>query len=235
MFKTCPDCKESKVAEDNFYKNRSRPGGFGAYCKACTAVRAKAKTPEQKEAARLRYADWASKNCRKAYGKTYYSKNKTALNEKSKKWREANAQLFSELQRKWRNENPDYRLALRLDYRRKNPNASHEYYVANRDKILARCREWKVENAEKVRRYAGTRRAALLQRTPGWLTAEDFKEMDFTYLCAHAYSKESGVPHHVDHIYPLQGRYVSGLHVPSNLQVLTGTENLKKSNLWVPE
>lgn len=43
-------------------------------------------------------------------------------------------------------------------------------------------------------------------------------------------SRETGIPHHVDHIVPLQGDHVSGLHVESNLQVIPATDNIRKRN-----
>lgn len=50
------------------------------------------------------------------------------------------------------------------------------------------------------------------------------------YREAQRLTAEAGIPHHVDHVIPLQGRNVSGLHVHTNMQILTGSDNSKKWN-----
>ena len=76
------------------------------------------------------------------------------------------------------------------------------------------------------------RQAAKLQRVPKWLTADQIKVMQAFYQIAAMLTRENNEPWHVDHIIPLQGKSVSGLHVPSNLRVIPGSENVKKSNKY---
>lgn len=89
----------------------------------------------------------------------------------------------------------------------------------------------------KLRKYISTakRRAAKLERTPKWLTEIDFERIENEYKLATLLSKVTGSPWHVDHVIPLQGKFVSGLHVPSNLQVLRGSENVAKANKFLPK
>lgn len=67
------------------------------------------------------------------------------------------------------------------------------------------------------------------QRMPPWGDGKAIRAMQAE---ARRLTRETGVPHHVDHIIPLQGEFVSGLHVHTNMQILTGTENIKKRNRY---
>ena len=74
------------------------------------------------------------------------------------------------------------------------------------------------------------RRAAKIQRVPKWLTNRDLKVIKAFYSIAQMLSKVNNEVWHVDHKIPLQGNLVSGLHVPSNLQLMRGIENETKRN-----
>ena len=76
------------------------------------------------------------------------------------------------------------------------------------------------------------RHTAKLQRTPKWLTPDDCWMIEQAYELAVLRKKMFGFDWHVDHIMPLQGKLVSGLHVPMNLQVIPGLENSSKSNRY---
>lgn len=78
---------------------------------------------------------------------------------------------------------------------------------------------------------ASKRRTAKLQRTPKWCDEDAIKRL---HIEAATVSKKTGILHHVDHIIPLQGRLVSGLHVPENLQIIPADQNFKKSANYTP-
>lgn len=84
------------------------------------------------------------------------------------------------------------------------------------------------ENLTKKQVKRSRRRNAEKERTPAWLTETDKWMMREAYSLAKLRSKATGIKWEVDHIIPLRGEYVSGLHVPLNLQVITKTENRKK-------
>lgn len=90
-----------------------------------------------------------------------------------------------------------------------------EYYQKNKT-------DYKVRNS--------LRRASKLKATPSWLTEQDKLHFKCIYQVAAMRNKESDILWHVDHIVPLQGENVCGLHVPWNLQIITAEENLAKGN-----
>jgi hypothetical protein len=67
----------------------------------------------------------------------------------------------------------------------------------------------------------------MLQRTPPWA---DLKAIEAVYRDALRLEESTGIRHHVDHVIPLQGRNVSGLHVAGNLRALPWKENISKGN-----
>ena len=91
-------------------------------------------------------------------------------------------------------------------------------------------RAWRVKNPAKSNAITAKRRAIKLNATPAWLVAEDYDRISAMYAEAARLTRETGIVHHVDHIIPLQGKSVSGLHVPWNLRVITASANASKGN-----
>lgn len=100
-------------------------------------------------------------------------------------------------------------------------------------KSSERFKRYYAKNKTQIKSNVMKRWAALLERTPKWLTNNHIIEITEFYAEATRLTEKSGILHHVDHIVPLQGKKVSGLHVPWNLQILTATENLSKRNKFV--
>jgi len=136
--------------------------------------------------------------------KSWAQANKDKMRGYAQAYKQRNKQTISERSKLYVQKNPEVRKASMKAYR-----DSH-----------------KAEGAEYVRR----RQARLAQRTPAWLSEDDIWMMQEAYRLAALRSQIFGFAWHVDHILPLYGKNVSGLHVPTNLQVISAQENLRKSN-----
>jgi hypothetical protein len=108
--------------------------------------------------------------------------------------------------------------------------AANKYANNNPDKVKQNGQNWNKNNPGKRAAQVRKRQAAKIQRTPKWLTKQQHKENEAKYMEAARLTKETGIPHEVDHILPLQGSNVSGLHVPWNLEVVPRSVNRRKSN-----
>lgn len=137
----------------------------------------------------------------------------------AKEWYERNKELTKGRARQWALNNPEKVSEKNIKYKAK-----------NKEKVTEYNKQWWSENKDKRAAYEGKRRAMQLQRTPIW--DPDAHLIVAKYQLAAMLSQASGIPHHVDHIIPLQGKNVSGLHVFSNLRVIPGEENVKKSNKY---
>jgi hypothetical protein len=131
----------------------------------------------------------------------------------------------------WAAKNLDYFAKKKREYRAKNPEICAE--ISKRSRLKA---PWKVKERNK-RRYAlkrheylahsKARKAAQRDRLPIW---SDRGACNVFYAIAARATKCTGIRFSVDHILPLRGKHVSGLHVPENLRVMPLAANIAKGN-----
>ena len=140
--------------------------------------------------------------------KKYYLCRK-CVSIKDKKYRAENKEKIKDYHKKYRVENKTNLKEYHRGYRNKNGLKLKKY-----------LREWGKSNKGIVNSHSAKKRAAKIQRTPSWADLDAIR--DFYINCPKGMA--------VDHILPLQGRLVSGLHIVENLQYLTPSENSKKGN-----
>jgi hypothetical protein len=120
------------------------------------------------------------------------------------------------------------------------------YYENNKEKCALANQKWikssgmayeytkrsRAKNPAAMHFFNSKRHAAKLQRTPSWLNSGHWFEIECVYKYCSAL-RRVGLNYEVDHIVPLQGKLVSGLHAPWNFQLLTESENASKGNqVW---
>lgn len=169
-----------------------------------------------------------------AYKKQHYRTNRESILAKQREYVQPRKEHIAKRSKEWRENNK-----ARLD------EAKKKYYLENRERILAQKRIYtqKVSKQVIARRRAkratsliemakhnyngSVRRAAEVCATPKWADERAIKAF---YIAAQFLSTETGIKHSVDHIYPLRGATVCGLHVEDNLRVVAHAENCSKQN-----
>lgn len=168
------------------------------------------------------------KECTKARGKKYRQDNFEIVKAFKKKYSRENSVEIAEKSKQWREDNPD---RVKAQYRY-NSEKSKKWSQNNPDKISKRNKRYRQNNPGKTNAHTAKRRAAKLKRTPPWA---DMKAIEAVYEEARALQESTGTPYHVDHIYPLQGETVSGLHVDYNLRAVPAKVNMSKGNRFGPD
>lgn len=166
------------------------------------------------ECERIKSAAWKAANPERSKASNVASKRKQYEN-LTQEQREAG----NEYRRNWRDANRD---------------RVRQHSKQWRDKNLDRAREaeraWAKENAEKKAAKDARRRASELNATPRWLTNGHHRSIEAIYSAARTLTEKTGIQHEVDHVVPLRGKLVCGLHVPWNLQVISRAANRRKLN-----
>jgi hypothetical protein len=181
---------------------------------------------EKKAKRNARLAVWREKNRERLreYSRIYAKESRARDPEKA---RAARRVVMS----KWRqNKREEIRArdryaysALTLDERRERARKTRE---TCRESIRRSARAWGQRNPHKKNAETAKRRARKKQAMP---KTADSSAMAAIYRECKVISQRTGIPHEVDHIIPLQGRDVCGLHVPWNLQILPAIENRRKA------
>lgn len=141
------------------------------------------------------------RDCQKKYLKEYYDSNKKTLLKKQAEYQTKNKEQRTKYKLKWAKENSE--------------------------KIRCSQKKYHSKNPHKKAAWETKRRASKLKATPIW---SELDKIEILYKKAKWLEKLTGIKYHVDHVIPLQGRDVCGLHVWANLQIIEDRINFSKSN-----
>ena len=144
------------------------------------------------------------KPCENEKSRAQYAKHKARKDAQNKRWYEQNKESRRLTQYAWVNENRDKMSEINKRNHKKYP--------------------WK-SNAKAMKRNA-----AKIKATPIWANQT---RIQCYYSLAAMFNKNTEQKWHVDHIVPLRGKNVCGLHVDYNLRVIPAIENMKKGNRYV--
>lgn len=204
MNKTCTACLSIKPLSC-FAMQAATKDGLKYMCRVCDAAKGKvyAAANAERRAARDKAYTLSNIAAKKSYGKAYHLANRDKSHARIAAYRALHKETINMKVRQAR--------------------------LLNKDKINSQTRARRLTNPAQAYTSESTRRAKKLSATPSWANLAAIKDF---YITAAALGMHTGDHYHVDHIIPLQGRLVCGLHVENNLQILTASENSSKGNRY---
>jgi hypothetical protein len=152
----------------------------------------------------------------------YRRRHRTKISAKNKEYRHRvdwyanNRESIIERVKEWNKNNKKRKIQSSLEWRKNHP-----------DKAYQATLRWLKNNPHKSALYRTQRRSRIQQAKVAWANEDVIKTL---YEEARRLTEESGIPHEVDHIVPLNSKTVCGLHCEDNLQILTKAQNLSKGN-----
>lgn len=201
-------------------------------CKACDAKYARENPQKIKKTKRKSYEKNRQKNLE--YAKKYRLENKEAVASRDREYRKINAAKIAKQRSKHRENNKEILSQRWLDWAEKNRDYLKKYRIENAEHIQNKNKRYYEANKHKYYAWCRQRQAAKQNATPSWLTQEQKNNMIEMYWLANDLKAVSGQEYHVDHIIPLRGKNICGLHVPWNLQILPADLNLSKGANYEP-
>jgi hypothetical protein len=227
----CPKCGGLKEPPPSKKTKRT-------YCKVCAATYARNRNATNPDRVKEIDAKYRKHNQEKiaACNKAFYDANREREKGRAQKWRLENKEHCSVVTRAWREANKERSAEMQRVWLEANKEHCIQYrkesHAKNRDRENMLAREWKKNNPAKAVALTAKRNAVKLQAIPAWA---DLEKIEAIYEKARNLSAETGIRHHVDHIVPLQSKWVCGLHCEANLQILPAYENQSKSNRFWPD
>jgi DNA mismatch repair ATPase MutL len=188
---------------------------------------------------------------RNARDAVWREKNRQKIRDRTNKWSKDNNERVTQWRRNWYAKNKEHVKQKEIErYERRKDYFKNKYATYN-EFIKSKSKEYREQNREHIREYAkkkyheikhtekyiaqmranGMKRyTSKKKRCPTWLSNDDLWIIKEAYALANMRKRLTNMDWHVDHIIPLQGKTVSGLHVPNNIQVVPAKWNQYKNN-----
>lgn len=169
----------------------------------------------------------------RAMARESYQRNRESCLAIRRRYVEENKAEISERAKEYRKRNRERLLIKMKDYYQKTKEAQRKRKSENKEARRAWEAGWRERNRGAFNASRAKRRADKRDRYPSWIGRTERAKINSIYAESSRLSKLTGITFHVDHIIPLMGDLVSGLHVPENLRIIQAVENMSKGKKYV--